>query len=323
MKTHTVHAKQTLWLLTLLAMFSVGRGQDFQKIGTTGFVFLELPVVARSAAMGETGITLPDAGPAGLFINPALMPLSENRLGLNVTFADWYVETTHQALGLIYKIPAIGTVGFQASYFDFGEMNRTVNPSVSETGSYIDLGTFSAGAYFVGVSFGRSLTDKFSFGASLKYIRETIAEYHADNGTIDMGFVYLTGFRSLRIGAFLQNFGLEAKYANEKFKMPQQLKMGLSGEVLGSFADGNRLTVLVEAAHPNDADERILLGAESVLMNTLTLRAGYKFGYDEENLCLGAGLRLRMAGRYAGMDFSFMNHKHLDTTLRYTFTMEL
>ncbi|MFZ5517638.1 MAG: PorV/PorQ family protein [Candidatus Zhuqueibacterota bacterium] len=323
MKTHSLNAKPMLLLFTLLAMFSAGRGQDFQKTGTTGFVFLELPVVARSAAMGETGITLPDAGAAGLFINPALIPLSTNRLGLNVSFADWYVETTHQAVGLIYKIPAIGTVGFQATYFDFGEMNKTVNPSASETGSYIDLGTFSAGAYFVGVSFGRSLTDKFSFGASLKYIRETIDQYHADNGTIDMGFVYLTGFRSLRIGAFLQNFGLEAKYATEKFKMPQQLKMGLSGEVWGNLADDNHLTVLVEAAHPNDADERILLGAESVLMKALVLRAGYKFGFDEENLCLGAGLRLRLAGRHAGIDFSYMNHKHLDTTLRYTFTMEL
>jgi hypothetical protein len=56
-------------------------------------------------------------------------------------------------------------------------------------------------------------------------------------------------------------------------------------------------------------------------MKALVLRAGYKFGFDEENLCLGAGLRL--AGRHAGIDFSYMNHKHLDTTLRYTFTMEL
>lgn len=321
--TQNVTSKISLYLLIVLCFSTGANGQEFQKIGTTGFVFLEMPVLARSVGLGETGITLPDAEAAGLFLNPALIALSQNRAAMNITYADWYVETTHQAFGLIYKIPLFGAIGLQAIHFDFGEIDKTINPSASEIGSYIDLGTYSAGAYALGLSFGRSLTDKFSFGASLKYVCETIDVYHADNVVADLGFLYLTGFRSLRIGAFLQNFGLEAKYANEKFKMPQQLKMGLSGEVWGAISDGNHLTLLAEASHPNDADERIHLGAEAVLLNALILRTGYKFGYDEENLCIGGGLRFVIADRKIGMDFSYMNHKHLDSTLRYTLNMEL
>jgi hypothetical protein len=228
--------------------------QDFQKIATTGFVFLELPVTARSVAMGETGITMTNAAAEGLFNNPALISLSPQRLSANVSYADWYVETTHQALGLVYTIPQFGTIGFQAIHFDFGEMEKTINPSRDQTGSYISLGTYSAGAYAIGISYARSLTDKFSFGSSLKYVRESIDVYHAENVVADIGFLYQTGFSSLRIGAFLQNFGLESKYAEEKFKMPQQLRLGISGEVWGSMASPNHITLLAEAVHPNDMD---------------------------------------------------------------------
>ena len=243
-------------------------------------------------------------------------------MSVNVSYADWYVETTHQALGFIYAVPQFGTIGFQAIYFDFGEMEKTVNPSRDQTGSYISLGTYSAGAYAIGISYARSLTDKFSFGSSLKYIRESIDVYHAENVVADIGFLYQTGFSSLRIGAFLQNFGLEAKYAEEKFKMPQQLRLGISGEVWGSITSPNHVTLLAEAVHPNDADERIHLGVEAMISNAIVLRAGYKFGYDEENLCLGAGLRFSLAGNRFGFDLGYMNHEYLDTTLRYSLLME-
>ncbi|MBN2088590.1 hypothetical protein JW964_03210, partial [candidate division KSB1 bacterium] len=77
----------TFWVMSIYS-------QDFQKIATTGFVFLELPVTARSVAMGETGITMTNAAAEGLFTNPALISLAPQRMSANVSYADWYVETT-------------------------------------------------------------------------------------------------------------------------------------------------------------------------------------------------------------------------------------
>jgi len=56
MKKHHIHC---LLFLIEFFIFSTSKihAQDFQKITTTGFVFLELPVTARSVALGETGIT--------------------------------------------------------------------------------------------------------------------------------------------------------------------------------------------------------------------------------------------------------------------------
>ncbi|MBN2354819.1 PorV/PorQ family protein [candidate division KSB1 bacterium] len=310
-----------LFIFVILSTFQ-SPAQEFNKVGTSGFVFLEIPASARFAALGEAGVTMLDAGSEGLYVNPALTALGNQRFTLNVSYANWYVETQHQAVALTYRVPVIGTFGLQAIYFDFGTIEKTINPTLSQTGSYISLGEYSAGAYAVGLSFARQLTDRFAFGASVKYVRENIDTYHADNVVTDIGFVYLTGFHSLRIGTFLQSFGLETKYAGEKFKMPQQLKMGLSGELLGNMAAANRLTLLAEAVQPNDNDGRIHMGMEGLLLNALYLRGGYKFGYEHENLCLGFGLAFNSTFGRMRCDFAYMKHKSLDQTMRYTLAME-
>lgn len=113
---------------TAILLISLSAGaQEFRKSGTSGFVFLELPVTARYAALGEAGVTLRDAGSEGLFVNPALIAFSDSRLALNVSYAKWYVETSHQAAGLTYQLAQFGTIGVQAVYFDFGEVPRTQN----------------------------------------------------------------------------------------------------------------------------------------------------------------------------------------------------
>lgn len=311
-----------LKLILLLLLANIAGATEFQKIGTAGFVFLELPVSARYVGLGASGISLPDAHTDGLFFNPALIALNTEKIGISLAYADWYVETTHQAFGATYHNPLLGTIGLSAVYFDFGEIEKTINPTAAQIGSYIQLGTYTAGAYAVGLSYARSLTDKFSFGASLKYARETIDTYYADNLIADLGFLYLTGFHSLRIGAALQNFGLEAKYEAEKFKMPQQLRLGISAELLGKLTSPNRLTAILEASHPNDANERIHLGLEGVLSRMLVLRSGYKFGYDEESWTLGGGLNFPFKGKRVNFDFAWFEHKRLDSTLRYTLAME-
>jgi hypothetical protein len=295
---------------------------EFNKVGTTGFVFLNIPVSARYAALGETGITLPDVNSEGIFMNPALISAGDQDISFNLTYCNWYVETSHQAAGISYRLPMIGTVGLSVVNFDFGEIQRTRNPLPTETGSYVDLGTYSAGAYALGLSFARMLTDQFSFGMTLKYVRESIDEFYAQNVITDIGFLYYTGFHSLRIGAFLQNFGLDATYIDEKFKMPQQMKLGLSAELWGSREGANYVTLLAEVAHPNDVNEHLQVGLENVWLDHLILRAGYKMGYDDENLTLGGGLRYSHHGKLFRMDAAFMEHAYLGSTMRYTLIME-
>jgi len=314
--------KRYLIFILPCLLFKTLFASEFSKVGTTGFVFLQIPVTARYAALGETGITLPDLQSEGIFVNPALIALTERKILVNLSYADWYVETSHQAIGISYNLGTLGTIGVNGLYFNFGDIQKTRNPFPTETGSYIDLGSYSAAGMAFGLSFARLLTDQFSLGTTVKYVREEIDQYHADNIIVDIGFLFYTGFQSLRVGAFLQNFGLDAKYVEQKFKMPQQMKLGISAEIWGSLQDDNHLTVLAEVAHPNDINEHIQFGMESVFFSSLILRAGYKFGYDAENLTLGLGLRFDFQGNLVRFDAAYMNHEYLESTLRYTLVLE-
>ena len=310
-----------LLLLTTGVGLAIG-GEKFTKVGTTGFVFLEIPVSARSVALGETGIGLMDAGVDGLFFNPALIATQNQRIAVSATHSDWYVGTTHQALATTLQASSFGTIGFQIINFDFGIMTKTRNPTSQEQGSYVEMGSYSAGASAIGLSFARFLTDRFSFGTTLKYVQENIDVHKADNVVIDIGFLYLTGYGNLRIATCLQNFGLETQYVSEKFKMPQKLTLGMATEIFGDPNDARHVTLMLEAVHPNDIGEHLHLGLEGVL-GVLQLRTGYKFGYEDEGLSAGLGLNTKLGLRELKMDFSYANHRYLDTTMRYSIMIGL
>ncbi len=309
-------------LVVWLASCAIATAQEFEKIGTTGFVFLEIPVSARVLGLGEAATTIFDAGPEGIYCNPATIAGQRAGLGLHAAHTSWYVGTTLQAVALTWTQGRLGTIGLHARQFDFGTIERTTNPTSEQVGSYISLGTYSAGAYVLGLSYARALTDKFAFGGTLKYVRETIDVYSTDNVVADFGFLYHTGFRSLRIGASLHNFGLDSKYAEEKFKMPQILRMGVAAEVLGTCARGTYLTLMAEAVHPNDASEHLHLGVEAVFGRLGVIRAGYKFGYADEGLCLGAGLCYKLRGAHLGLDVAWMHHASLNAALLYAAKVE-
>ena len=328
-----VHIKYPIGVVIAGCLMTVNllTGAEFRKSGTAGFVFLEMPVTARSVGLGQTGITLPDANVEGLFVNPALTALGEHSYYLHSTYARWFVETTHQAFGFVHQHPVRGAVGVQMILLNFGEMEQTRNLTPAEAdnlrpgdnNTYFSEGQFSAEAYALGLTYARRLTDKFACGANLKFIRETVATHHAENIIADLGFLYQTGFSSLRVGANLQNFGLEAAYANEKFKMPQRLILGLSGELWGTYTAPNHLTWLVEAVHPNDANEQLHCGLEVFVANLLFLRSGYKFGYDYEKISFGLGTRFQFKERRIDFDLAYMRHTYLESSVRYSLSMEL
>ncbi len=318
-------------LLILQVMILPLRGEQKDKTGTTGFVFLKIPASARQIAMGETGIALPNAGSDALFVNPALASLISQKNAVSFSYGDWYLDTRHQTFSYTRNLNLLGSVGVHVLNYQFGEMAKTRVLSsyeaerVEEGGNnkYMDLGTFTAGAYSAGISYSRQLTDKFSLGTTIKYVRETIDAWSADNVMADIGFVFFTGYKSMRVGAFLQNFGLETEYVNESFKMPQTMTLGISGDIIGSYESPTYLSFTLEAKHPNDESEKIHAGLEGQWKNSLSLRCGYKLGSEYENLTLGMGIRFVYQAKNFQLDMAYMNHEYLQSTMRYTLSMEL
>ncbi len=300
----------------VVSAWNVHAQTNFKKVGTTGYVFLEIPVTARTAGMGEASLTLDD-GAEAVLTNPGLLGEMQSDHSLGVSYAQWFASTQHQSFAYAYHAGDAGVFGLNVVRLDYGTMTWTANGR--NQGTYDILGTFTADAVAYGASFARQMTDKFSFGMTVKYVQERIASYKSTNALFDGGMVYNTGFHTLRIGGVVRNFGVDAKYLEGLFKMPTEFRLGASMDVFGDETSMNRITAAVEAVHPSDNNERVNAGIEYWFDNVIALRAGRKWNYDEEKWTAGAGLRW-----YKLMfDAAYADYGRLGAVVRLTLGMNI
>jgi hypothetical protein len=126
----------------------------------------------------------------------------------------------------------------------------------------------------------------------------TWTEENATNTIVyDIGTIFYPGFESLRVGMSIVNFSPAVRYEFEEgrtnsFELPLTFKMGAAMDILDLLGEHQNFSLLVdfELVHPRDYSKRYHFGGELSLMNILKLRAGYKFGYDEESFGVGAGI---------------------------------
>jgi hypothetical protein len=293
------------------------RGQqasELRKVGTTGMTFLELPLSPRTAAIGDIRGSERSPGADALFNNPALAGFATDRHLLSISNTQWIAGTQYQSLAYVYNLGTAGALGLSVARLDMGTMQGSQNAVPGQPGSFVLTDEFSAESIVGGLTYSRQMTDRFSFGGTLKYATERIDVHRASAFAVDIGMLYYTGFRTLRIGGLLQNFGTDAAYLNDTFKLPITFRISSAMEVMGEMGSPNRLTLSMEAMHPNNADQRLHLGLEYAPVAMMMLRGGYKFGYDEESLTLGIGLTAPGAADL-GVDFVYGHFNRLGRTL--------
>lgn len=293
--------------------------QEFKKTATSGFVFLEIPVTARTAAMGESSISLTDLNSSAVFNNPGALGFTETTHNLSVSYSPWIADIKNYASSYSFK-SNLGVFALSMILFDYGDMPRTIISQGQKV--YQVLGNFSASSSAFGLSYSRMLTDRFSFGITVKYVNEKIDIYSASNILFDGGVMYYTGLGSLRIAASIQNFGVDTKFINDKFRMPAILRMGIAAEVLGDKDSDYSLTLSTEANHASDSEERLSVGSEFGWKNLFFIRSGYKFFYDEETYSFGAGIKSNISIPVV-IDFAFSDYGRLGKITRFTVQLGL
>jgi len=113
---------------------------------------------------------------------------------------------------------------------------------------------------------------------------------------------------------------------NRPVRTSARLQIGLSRDF--EFMDQHRLTIAVDAVHPNDNSQWVDVGGELSLFNNLfSLRGGYKALFlpdTQEGLTLGVGIN------YGGMkyfkisvDYSYQRMKYLDNLHSFWNNIEL
>lgn len=322
------------FLITIVLLTNNISYAQFKTVATTGFTFLEIPATARYSALGEVGLTLSNAGAEALFTNPAMLAFSTGKHFALISFGNYLAQTQQEAAGYAVDFGNFGFLGVSIYRLDEGTMVRTVNADPNNPGGgYRVIGSFSASDVAIGLSYIRRLTDHFSFGGTIKYVQEGIAEFKASNELLDFGMVYFTGFKSLRIAGSIQNLGVNARFngplesggtlTGDNFSMPVTFRLGAAMELLGDYDSPTRFTLLFEGLHPSDYSERINVGAEYWYLNIIALRGGYKFNYDEQGLTLGIGFNgvsLTVPGE---LDVSYTAYGRLGYVVRLSIQMSI
>jgi len=310
--------KKYLSILSLVALLvspAICFGQA--KVGTAGAQFLEIGVSARAMAMGEAFIGISNDASA-LYYNPAGLSILTQKEVL-LTFIKYPADINFYFGGAVFPMPSLaGALGLSFTMLSMDDMPITDYSFPSGNGQ-----TFTAADYALGLSYSAGLTDRFSVGLTLKYIRQNIETSSASGMAADLGTYYDTGFRNFRICMAISNFGQDLTFIEESYPLPTDFRFGTSIDIIQTT--GSKLTLAIQGQHPNDNLEKYGAGLEYWFNDMIALRAGKKFNqdyYDKNDfgggLTFGFGVGLPVSTYHLAVDYAYQDMGFLDSANRFS-----
>jgi hypothetical protein len=281
-----------LVLLALLAGAAAPAlaGSNGRK-GTEGAQELMIPVGPRGEALG--GAVVSDvSGVEAMYWNPAgvgMLSKTEAMFAHTQYFADMKVNYA----AIATPVGGLGTLGFAAKVLSIGDVVVTTEAAPDGTGE-IAQPTFTV----LGLTWARQFTDRVVFGATGNLVSEHIINESATGVSFDFGVQYLTGWRGLKLGMAMKNFGPSMAFngpgaetallspgqdpnaerrifttESAAFELPSYFTMGVSYNAYSTAA--TRLTVLGALQNNNFQGNAIRGGLELGYRDLISLRGSY------------------------------------------------
>lgn len=309
-------------------------GED--RAGTAGFKFLNVAPDPRGAALGET-VAASGADATAFFWNPALAAktvVGDGDLALGAAHTAYHAEIALNYAAALYNWRGFA-LGLSVFTLDAGEMEVTTETQpfgTGETFGFVDLAA--------GLTVSQSLTDLFSYGVTLKYVRESTYDVTTQTGLVDLGVSYAVGTTGARLGVAIRNFGLnghpsgEVAVTNpdgstsalddfEQITPPTTFLLGIAYDLFRT-SDQHALTLLGQLTNPNDNAERFDVGAEYTWNDLLVVRGGYQMGVEEATLpSLGFGVIVPGIGPRLRLDYGFSHRDVLGSVHRVGLDVQL
>jgi hypothetical protein len=296
-------------------------GFDFSKAGSAGLQSLKIEAGARERALGGAVTAVVNDANA-IFWNVAGIGYVKD-FELYASHSNWLVDSRHITFAAAYPVgPVVVGVSLMSMKINDFEETTALNP----------LGTgrmVSAGDISIGIGVARQFTDKLFIGGQIKYVQQTLDDMSFHNFLFDIGTIYNTGWRNLRLGFSLQHFGADMKFINKTVRTPLLFRVSAADDIISS--EHFLATLMVELVHPTDNNEWLNIGGEFVILKTLSLRAGYRFRFiddqshltdesslsedptigssDQGNLSFGAGVQTPVLGlSNIKVDYAFTSY---------------
>lgn len=331
-------------LICLIFLISFINLYSQTKVGSTAAPFLNIGIGPRAVSMGG-GFSATANDVTALYWNPAGISRTEYNEAM-FAHTSWFADITFNWAGAKINLGGLGAVGLSVTYLDYGEMEVTTLREQDGTGEM-----FTAKDMAIALSYAYNLTDRFSIGGSVKYVNQSIWNSSADAVAFDIGTLFYSEIFNMRIAATISNFGTDMRlsgkdllvlydvdpniYGNndqilanlrtDSYPLPLLFRVGVAMDLINTPL--NKLTVGVDALHPNDNSESLNVGGEYVFNDFLSIRAGYKSLFlknSEEGLTFGVGVKydfypgFGINFDYAYQDFGILkNTQHFSISVRF------
>lgn len=291
------------------------------NLGTSGANFLQIPVGAKASGMAGAVVgNIQDA--SSVFWNPAGL-VNVNSVQAHFSYMNWFDLFDFNGAALAYNAEGYGVFALSMIVFSTDGIEITTEESPNGTGRFYDAQDLA-----LGLSFARYLTDRFSFGVTVKYVSQKIWNESADGFAFDVGTQYQIDFQNLTIAMSMSNFGSDLRFdgpdlnvtylRNENFPisrltparlqtsdypLPLNFQVGIGFDIYqGDFI---KIRGGIDAVHPNDNSERLNFGTEFSFFDRLYLRGGYKYNYSDEDFTFGAGASVPFASTIVRFDYAY------------------
>jgi hypothetical protein len=301
---------------------------NFTNAGASGSVFTKLWIGARASGMAGAYSALANDVTA-LYWNPAGIATLP---GINVgaSYTSWFAGVTENFIAATLPVSERYRAGFALTVVDYGSLQKSTIQQDANAGIY-NANDLSFAATIAG-----SLTDRFSFGATAKFLRSSILDMSADGIAFDAGSLYLTDFYHMTISMDLSNLGADRNFSGNSldfiannpninavrdslagalntgnFPLPLIFRIGLASDLLQGKVENQKLNMDFDFSTHSDGPEQYNLGAEYIWNDMAAFRAGYAFNQDQLGLGVGAGFHFKTENFSGIVDYSYNTTKSL------------
>jgi long-subunit fatty acid transport protein len=274
-------------------------GAFAQIAGESVYKFVTVPVSARSAALGGSGIAINDGDISLTRENPMLLS-GETSQKLSFNHVGYVAGINYGHTNYAHHVKNVGTFGLGVQYFSGGEFIET---------DYLgnEYGSFGVNEYAFYLSYAKNFDSLFIIGATFKPVISQLESYSSFGLLMDLGIGYTTKSQLTTVTVLLSNMGAQiTSYNNQTAPVPLNLQVGFCTKLAHApfrfhVVASNLETPKLWAIQTNDADLRNVAKPaddeeEKVSMADKILTHGI-FGVEfvpGKRLALRAGLNYRV-----------------------------
>ncbi len=287
-------------LVIMLPVSIFAEDGPIEKVGTTGALFLRIPVGAEAMAMGSA-YTAIVANSNAAFWNPAALVQTTGKYDAQIHYTNWLVGLKHQAASVSMQFGGSYAIALSEIILSSPDMDVTTTRQQNGTGetfSYLDMA--------LGLSLSKRFTDKFSLGGTLKFIGQSVYTVSTKGFAFDVGTFYKMGYKDYKLVMSMRNFGPDMQTGGtffdtrrkgntivneeleyDRYPLPLSISLGIAGTVYSG--ESINFLMSVDGYYPVEYSQRVNLGGKMTYNESLSLLFGYMINYEQESFSVGFG----------------------------------